>query len=121
MLTRMFFAAPVVSRPSTSGIAALTLLAAFIGAPPAQAGEGMAVGSCVGSYGSLSCAAYWGPRVDTHIRRYTPPKDEQLEKEAAARERQWVARCRPVLREDRYGVSRYEYAAPGCEFGKTRD
>ena len=62
-----------------------------------------------------------GPEVHPHIRHYTPPRDEQLEKEAAARERKWVARCRPVLWEDSYGVSRYQYAIPGCEFGKSQD
>ena len=120
MLTRMLSAAPFASRPLMSGIAALALLATPIGFAPAHA-DGTGAASCVGSYGSVACAGYWGPRVDTHIRRYAAPKDEQLEKEAAARERQWVARCRPVLKQDRYGVSRYEYTAPGCEFGRTQD
>jgi hypothetical protein len=26
-------------------------------------------------------------------------------------------RCRPSVRQDRYGVPRYHYAARGCEFG----
>jgi hypothetical protein len=120
MLTRMLFAAPFVSRPLTSGVMAFALLATPIGLTPARA-DGAAAVSCVGSHGSVACAAQWGPRVDTHIRRYLPPHDEQLEREAAQRERRWVARCRPVLREDHYGVSRYQYAAPGCEFGRTQD
>lgn len=120
MLTRMFSASPFVSRPLTNGVMALALLGTTISFAPARA-DGTAVLNCVGSYGSVSCAAQWGPRVDTHIRRYYPPRDEQLEKEAAARERRWVARCRPALTEDRYGVSRYQYTAPGCEFGKTQD
>jgi Domain of unknown function (DUF6894) len=37
------------------------------------------------------------------------------------RERDWIARCRPVIRQDRYGVGRYHYSAPGCEFGKSGD
>jgi len=35
-----------------------------------------------------------------------------------ARERLWRARCRPTVREDAYGVRRYQYAAPGCEYGR---
>ena len=119
MLTRILSAA-FGSRPLASGIAALALLGAPVGFAPARA-DGTGSVSCVGSYGSVSCSGFWGPSVDTHIRRYSPPKDEQLEKEAAARERRWVARCRPVLKEDHYGVSRYQYAAPGCEFGRTQD
>jgi hypothetical protein len=116
----MLSAASLGSRPLTSGIAALALLGTSVGFAPARA-EGTAAVNCVGSRGSVSCAAHWGPRGDTHIRRYFPPRDEQLEKEAAARERRWVARCRPVLKEDPYGVSRYQYAAPGCEFGRTQE
>jgi hypothetical protein len=120
MLTRILFAASFGSRPLTTSIAALALLATSVGLAPARA-EGSAVLNCVGSRGSVSCAAHWGPRGETHIRRYLPPRDEQLEREAAARERRWVTRCRPVLKEDAYGVSRYEYAAPGCEFGRTQE
>ena len=120
MLTRMLFETPFVFRMLTGGVMAFAVLATPIGLAPARA-DGAAAVSCVGSRGAIACAANWGPRVDTHIRRYLPPRDEQLEKEAAQRERRWVARCRPVLNEDRYGVSRYEYAAPGCEFGRTRE
>lgn len=114
MLTRM------LSAPMTRGVVALALLTTPISLAPAHA-DGAGAVSCVGSHGSVACAAHWGPRVDIHIRRYVGPRDEQLEKEAAARERRWATRCRPVLKEDAYGVSRYEYAARGCEFGKTQD
>lgn len=120
MLTRMLFETPFVSRMLTGGVMAFAVLATPIGLVPARA-DGAAAVSCVGTRGAIACAANWGPRVDAHIRRYLPPRDEQLEREAAQRERRWVARCRPVLKEDRYGVSRYEYAAPGCEFGRTHD
>jgi len=41
------------------------------------------------------------------------------EKRAAAeRERLWVKHCDPQIDFDRYGVARYHYAAPGCEFGR---
>jgi hypothetical protein len=74
--------------------------------------------TCVGSRGLVTCVDKWhktygdsGPRQKT----------EQEIAESAERDRKWVARCRPVLRQDRYGVDRYEYAASGCEFGKTQD
>jgi hypothetical protein len=120
MLTRILSTASFRARPLTCGIAALALLGTPVGLAPARA-DGSAAVNCVGSHGSVSCAAQWGPRVHPHIRRYSAPRDEQLEKEAAARERRWVARCRPVAKEDPYGVSRYQYAAPGCEFGKGQD
>lgn len=34
-----------------------------------------------------------------------------------ARDANWVARCKPTIKADRYGVSRYSYAAKGCEWG----
>jgi hypothetical protein len=40
---------------------------------------------------------------------------------SADRERNWIARCRPIIRQDPYGVGRYHYVAPGCEFGKSDD
>ena len=48
-------------------------------------------------------------------------RDPQEEAESAERERQWEARCRPVVKQDQYGVSRYQYAAPGCEFGRFQE
>ena len=39
----------------------------------------------------------------------------------ATRDHKWLARCRPVIERDRYGVARYYYAAPGCEFGVGTD
>ena len=39
----------------------------------------------------------------------------------ATRDHKWLARCRPVIERDRYGVARYHYAAPGCEFGVGTD
>jgi hypothetical protein len=36
---------------------------------------------------------------------------------AAARDRKWQARCHPVVEHDSYGVGRYQYSSPGCEYG----
>ena len=39
----------------------------------------------------------------------------------AERDHRWLARCRPLVQRDRYGVARYYYGAPGCEFGIGSD
>jgi hypothetical protein len=54
------------------------------------------------------------------IYKVAEPRGEELE-EAMERDRKWVARCNPVIRQDAYGVGRYHYAKPGCEFGKLDD
>jgi hypothetical protein len=74
--------------------------------------------SCVRSFRSFTCVTRWGPAVDPNI-RYAPPRDEREQSELAARNQQWLARCRPVIRADEYGVGRYRYAASGCEYGDS--
>jgi hypothetical protein len=103
------------ARPAAGGVAVLALLAAFAAFEPARAG-GYGTATCVGSPGSISCVGQWGFTGE----RWRPP-DPQEEAESAERHRKWVTRCRPVVRQDHYGVSRYHYAKPGCEFGKFHD
>jgi hypothetical protein len=117
MLTRMFSAVPSVSRPLLGSVAALSLVGAAAAFGPVHAG-GIRATTCVGSYGTFSCVTQWGASGDPYGRR---PPSAQDDAEAAERERQWVARCRPVIWQDRYGVGRYAYAAPGCEFGIFQD
>jgi hypothetical protein len=77
-------------------------------------------------YGSGSGGGYgYGGCVETHRELVNPyvievpqAKSEKDIADAAARDRLWQARCRPVIRQDQYGVRRYHYAAPGCEYGK---
>lgn len=72
---------------------------------------------CTGSYGAFSCTTLWGVANDPHIRA-VPVASSPHEKAAIAdRDRKSVARCHAVIKQDRYSVSRYHYAAPGCEFG----
>jgi len=47
-----------------------------------------------------------------------PPISAEERAAAEARDRRWVERCRPVIREDEFGVRRYVYAARGCEYGQ---
>lgn len=49
-----------------------------------------------------------------------PPLVGEARAAAEARDRQWVERCRPQIRQDRFGMPRYVYVAPGCEFGRLR-
>ncbi|MGH7246575.1 MAG: hypothetical protein ACREH9_00580 [Pseudomonadota bacterium] len=77
----------------------------------------MSSGSCIGSLSSLDCATRWGWADDPFIRVVPPPVDEAARARASERKRRWAYRCRPSVKQDRYGVARYHYAEPGCEFG----
>jgi hypothetical protein len=117
MLTRMFSAIPADSRLVMGSIVALALLATSVPLEPANAG-GVDVTNCIRSSVDFSCVERWGWTGD----QPTPSRhDPQEEAESAARERQWAARCHPVVKQDQYGVGRYQYAAPGCEFGRFQD
>jgi hypothetical protein len=75
-------------------------------------------GSCVFAYGTAHCVRQYryNDAGNSGIKHYAEPAEEVAE--AREREKAWEARCRPTLRQDAYGVSRYVYAAPGCEFGR---
>ncbi len=79
--------------------------------------DGMAAGGCIGGGSSLNCIVRWGEARDPYIRTVPPAADEIERTHAAERDRKWEARCKPTIAQDRYGVPRYQYAAPGCEFG----
>jgi len=76
------------------------------------------VGSCVYSYGAAHCVRQYryNDPGNSGIKHYAEPAEEVTE--AREREKAWEARCRPTLRQDYYGVNRYVYAAPGCEYGR---
>lgn len=79
--------------------------------------EGAAVGGCIGSEETLNCATRWGEAGDPYVRIVPPPGSEEERGHAAEREHRWEQRCKPLVAQDRYGVARYRYSAPGCEFG----
>jgi len=91
-------------------------LITFATSRPAQA-EGVRVDSCVGAWQAVGCTTIWAPLGGTYIRKVPQPRDAAERARASEEDRRWVARCRPTLRQDRYGVPRYQYARPGCEFG----
>jgi len=103
-------------------VAAAALPAMLIAASPAHAG-GSETETCIHSGGTFVCNSQWGPGRGSfpQIIAVPSPASEREAAEAAERDRRWVTRCRPVVRRDRYGVGRYSYAAPGCEFGKLED
>jgi hypothetical protein len=78
--------------------------------------------SCVKSGASFVCVAGSDDRHGlARIVEVHRPGAAEDDAGLADRERDWMARCRPMIRPDRYGVGRYQYAAPGCEFGRSRD
>jgi hypothetical protein len=81
--------------------------------------SGVSTSSCVGSYGMSSCAGRWHERKDYG----TPSREIRAQEVAESRERdrKWMERCKPVVRQDAYGIDYASYAAPGCEFGKFAD
>ena len=79
--------------------------------------DGMALGGCVGGTGALNCVVRWGEAGDPYIRIVPEPTNDAERTRSVERDRKWQQRCRPTIMQDRYGVARYRYSAPGCEFG----
>jgi hypothetical protein len=74
------------------------------------------VWGCVGSWYAVNCVARSGFASDPYVRIVPAPNKDEKD-QAAERDQRWEARCRPVIVQDRYGVPRYRYSAPGCEYG----
>lgn len=90
-------------------------------------------GSCVGGWGMRNCVVNQRdfPR-NPHVRHVhgngvhgsgqhqdSSEVIERERQESLARDRKWLAFCKPVMVVDRFGVNRYAYAKPGCEFGRA--
>lgn len=73
--------------------------------------------SCVGGAKSFNCVGQLATAGDPYIRAVPEALSEAQKSQIAGRDRKWVARCHPVAERDSYGVARYRYAAPGCEYG----
>jgi hypothetical protein len=78
---------------------------------------GYEVGSRSG-YGSDNCVEIRRELTNPYVLHVPPPQNERDVADLAARERLWQARCKPIIRQDVNGVRRYQYAAPGCDYGK---
>jgi hypothetical protein len=92
----------------------------MIAAPArSEAGEGSIARNCFGSYNSLSCVVTFRKgRLNPHVINVPGPASQEETAANEARDRRWADRCRPVVRQDRYGMPRYSYGAAGCEFGR---
>jgi len=97
---------------------------------PAMSGSALAqrvtdteVSSCVFSDGLGNCVRQYRYGDAGNAGIQSMPQGPSLEDTAESRERdrKWVDRCKPVVRQDAYGVGRYVYAARGCEYGRTED
>jgi hypothetical protein len=82
--------------------------------------DGVVSLSCIDGPRSVNCMAQWTARRDPHLRA-VPNASLAQERTLAARDRKWETRCRPAVTHDGYGVARYQYAAPGCEYGIGSD
>ncbi len=103
----------MLTRTSFATLALLVTPCTF-GAAHAEAIEST---SCFGQFDAFSCSTVWGGTGNPYIRTVPGPGDAQEEAEFVDRDQKWMARCQPVIKQDQYGVSRYHYAASGCEFG----
>jgi hypothetical protein len=119
VLTSRFAEAPSASRSAASAGAAIVL--SVVTWTLAHAGS-VDSQSCVGGPRSFNCVGQWAPAAgDPYVRIVPDPVDEAQRAQMARRDRKWLARCRPVVERDDYGVARYHYAAQGCEFGVGPD
>lgn len=99
---------------------ALSVLMAAVTVRGARAQE-IETGGCVSDMHTFNCVSRWGTAVDPFVRIVPGPADASERRRVDDRERRWADRCRPIIRQDRYGVGRYYYAVPGCEFGIIGD
>jgi hypothetical protein len=90
------------------------------GLPASAQTDGLKMTTCTGSGGSVACITqYREGIINPHVRQVPEIRGERETAEADERDRRWTARCRPTVRHDAYGVKRYEYAAAGCEYGRS--
>ena len=100
--------------------AALSLVAFGIMAAPArsESGEGTRILNCFstfyGFYSDSCIETFHSGRINPHVIQVPASTDPA----AAARDRRWSERCRPVVLQDSFGMPRYRYDAPGCEYGR---
>ncbi len=107
----------VFRRSALAGLLALALVASSHSDANA---DWTITGSCVGGWATRNCVINKRefPR-DPHVRQVGGFESEDEAKQSVARDRKWLAFCKPVIVADQYGVGRYLYAHPGCEFGRS--
>ncbi len=118
MLTNRLAKAASALRPAAQLAAAIVL--SVVVCATARASN-VAAESCIGSAQSFNCVDSWTTSGDPFVRIVPDALSEAERAELAERDHRWLARCRPLVQRDRYGVARYYYAEPGCEFGVGSD
>lgn len=93
----------------------LGLIALSLAMAKAKAGDSMSL-SCVGGGGAVSCTVTRGGFGPAHVIKVSPATDPDSER----RDRQWWKLCSPKVVLDRFGVRRYAYTKPGCEYGRYK-
>ena len=106
--------ASIVARAGATAALSAIAVAAICGAADA---DGLVAGGCLRAGISLNCVVRWGAPEDPYVRTVPQSKDKDEQSRAADRDHRWEQRCKPTIAQDRYGVPRYVYSAPGCEFG----
>ena len=113
--------------PLAVWLAALIVLALSMTHTPARpdpakngaSDDGVEVTTCLGGRHGASCVTtFRSGRVNPHIINVPQPQSAEDRAAAEARDRRWVERCRPTIRQDQHGMPRYVYAAQGCEYGR---
>jgi hypothetical protein len=75
-------------------------------------------GGTSADYGSDGCIEIRHELVNPNVIPVPQPQSDVEFRAAAEHDKLWTARCKPVVRQDRHGVDRYVYAAPGCDYGR---
>ncbi len=105
----------------TAWLAALALLALSMLSAPARSQpiDGVRTSDCFGYLlGTRSCiSTFRGGWRNPHVIAVPAAQTPEERAAADARDRRWVERCRPVSQRDGFGMQRYRYSQPGCEFG----
>jgi hypothetical protein len=87
----------------------------YAGGNSNQSGGGSSSGDS-----SDSCVEIRRELTDPYVIHIQGPQSPEERAEATEQDRLWQARCRPTLQQDMFGINRYSYAAPGCEYGKNK-
>ena len=106
---------------SALAFAGFFALASFaLSSAPSAAEPGRVItDNCTFTRGSQSCVTIFHKLNPTpHIVQVRQPISDQESAEHQARDKRWQDRCKPATKQDHFGVERYVYTAPGCEFGK---
>jgi hypothetical protein len=99
---------------------ALLLLSMMVAPARSEPAEGVSSFNCYGTRKMASCVeSFRSGSFSPHVIRVPAPQSADEVAAADARDRRWAERCRPQIRQDRYGMPRYSYAAVGCEFGRV--